>query len=96
VNYKSLSFILPAVYTLLCLLALGYIAWRALVTPGQFELAGIAIFALGLPWSLIFAFAVLAIHSSSAWLLAIACLGSCVLNGWLLYRLGQRISSHRR
>ena len=64
--------------------------------PGQFELAGIVIVALGLPWSIILTIAVLALKSSSAWLLAIAYVFSCILNGWLLYKLGNRLQLRHR
>lgn len=64
--------------------------------PGQFELAGIVIVVLGLPWSLLLTLAVLGLNSSSAWLLAIAYTVSCIVNGWLLYKLGVRLSLRRR
>jgi FtsH-binding integral membrane protein len=84
----SLGFTLAATYTGLFLLAVAYIVWRSVFTPGQFELAGVFIFLLGLPWSLILTFIVLALKSSSAWLLAIGYIFSCILNALLLYKLG--------
>lgn len=75
-------------YGILCLLAVAFVAWNALVRPGQMELAGVLFVALGLPWSLLATFAVLGIGSSSPWLLSLAFLASCVLNAWLLSRFG--------
>jgi tryptophan-rich sensory protein len=83
-------------YVLLCAAAIAYIIWSGVFAQGRIELAGIAIVLLGLPWSLIVTFAVLLVHSSSAWLLAIGYILSCVLNGYFLYKFGRSPSSRPR
>ena len=87
---------LVAGYALLCVISVGYIIWSSVLAQGRIELAGIAIVLLGLPWSLIVTFAVLALHSSSAWLLAIGYVLSCFVNGYFLYKFGISLSSRRR
>ncbi len=82
-------------YGALCAAALAYIAWAALAGGGQIELAGLLIVVLGLPWSIVLTFAVMAMGSSSPWLLGIGFGISCIANGWLLYRLGHRFASGR-
>jgi hypothetical protein len=77
-------------YALLCLAALAYILISSSVTGGKMELGGVLIVILGLPWSIILVFGVIALGSSSAWLLAIVFLVSCVINGTLLYRFTAR------
>ena len=76
------------VYLALCLLSAGLVVWSNLFGGGKMELAGIGIFILGLPWSLIGTFVVSGMHSSSAWLMAIMILLSCALNGWLVFKVG--------
>jgi hypothetical protein len=53
------------------------------------ELAGILLVLLGLPWSLIAAAAVIAAQGTSAVLFTAVIIGGCVLNTWLLYRIGR-------
>lgn len=77
---------LGVIYLTLCILALGIVVWAALFGHGRFELAGLIFVVLGLPWSLLVTFLVLAAKSSSAWLLAIGYLASCIVNAWLLFR----------
>lgn len=98
-KHYSLGFKFAAAYSLLCLLAVAYIVWCILLMPGKFELAGLVILALGLPWSLIFAVALSSLDrslpwlpaNSSAWLAAIGLVLSCIMNGWLLYRIGNKL-----
>jgi hypothetical protein len=90
-NYSA-SFILPALYGAACLIAVAYVLWKIVFTPGESELAAVIIVALGLPWSMIFAFAMLALGSSSAWGLALACIFSCIFNAWLLHKIGSKFS----
>jgi hypothetical protein len=88
IKRPTLGFIFAGAYGFLCLLALAYIGWQSVYRPGEVELAGIFVFVLGLPWSLILTFVVLSFKSSFAWLLTIGYLFSCILNAWLLYKLG--------
>lgn len=90
-NRPTLGFTLAAAYAAACLLAVAYVVFGSTFGAGGAELAGLLILILGLPWSLIFTFAVLWVGSSSAWLLAAGYVLGCLLNGWLLYRLGARL-----
>lgn len=90
-NRPTLGFTLAAAYAAACLLAVAYVLSGSALGAGEAELAGLLILILGLPWSILFTFAVLALGSSSAWLLAAAYALSCLLNGWLLYKLGARL-----
>src|SRR5262249_44411472 len=92
----SLGFIFAAAYLALCLLAVAYAVRMIVLSPGKFELAGIVILALGLPWSLIFAVTASALNISSAWLLAIGLIASCIVNVWLLYKLGAKLQSRHQ
>jgi fatty acid desaturase len=91
----TLGFTLAAAYAAACLLAVAYVVFGFALGAGGGELAGLLILILGLPWSILCTFVVLALGSSSAWLLATAYALSCVLNGWLLYKLGARLGRGR-
>jgi hypothetical protein len=95
-KHRSLGFIFSAIYSTLCFLAVSYIVLLITLYPGRFELAGIAIFLLGLPWSLVLAITASTLNLSSAWFLAIGMIASCILNGWLLYKLGSALDSRRK
>jgi hypothetical protein len=77
-------------YASLCLAALAYIPISSSLTGGKMELAGVFIGLLGLPWNLVLVFGIMALGSSSAWLLGGALLVSCFMNGTLLYWLTAR------
>jgi hypothetical protein len=94
-NRPTLGFTLAAAYALACLLAVAYAVLGGMLGAGGAELSGLLVVILGLPWSLIFTFAVLWLGSSSAWLLAASYALSCLLNGWLLYKLGARTGRRR-
>lgn len=57
-----------------------------MLSGGQIELAGILIFALGLPWSLLSTFLFTLSGVSSAWLFAITFIVSCAINALILYK----------
>ena len=71
-------------YVAVFVLALACMGAMIAFAPGRFELAGILIVLLSLPWSLVLVGAIMAVHSSSAWLIALACLLGCAVNWWLL------------
>lgn len=81
---------LASAYAVLLALAVACMAAMMLLMPGRFELAGILIVLLGLPWTLVFVGLVMAFHSSSAWLIVLACVAGCAANGWLLHRFDNR------
>ncbi len=89
---RSPGLLLAGAYTILCFLAISYIVVSSTITHGQFELAGMFILILGLPWSIIFAITLASFHMSSAWIAAGAMLLSCIMNGYLLYKIGSRLS----
>ena len=80
---------LALVYAAACVLALSYAAYKFTMTPGQSELAAVPFVVLGLPWSLAAPLA-MAMLGSSAWLALGVIVLSCVLNLWLLSRIGTR------
>jgi len=83
--------ILAGLYFAICVLAAAIVA---LSRSGQ-ELSGLGILILGLPWSLLIVAAAAAIGASSAWIYAIGMIASCGFNGWLLWRIGNRLSLAR-
>ena len=76
-------------YAVLCVLAAIYVATRFIFAPGRSELAAVVFVLLGLPWTLAVPF-LMRLGGSSAWLAIIGIAASCVLNFWLLWRLGSR------
>lgn len=86
---SRLGLIFAVLYAATCASALAYI-----LLAGE-ELAGVLILILGLPWTLVFTFAILAIGSSSAWLISGSFIVSCLLNCWLMYHLGIRFGRRR-
>jgi putative flippase GtrA len=77
------------VYALLCAAAGVYVAVQFIASPGRSELAGMAFVLLGLPWTLAVPF-LLRGGGSSAWVALIGIGASCLLNFWLLSRVGSR------
>ncbi len=88
--YKSWSLIPVTIYTLLCISAVAYTLLANIVSDGGAELAGLSIFVVGLPWSLLFGFIVIAIGGSSAWLFVIILVLSCMINGTILFKAGAK------
>ena len=81
---------LAAVYAALCVAAGIYLAMRYITSPGTSELAGIAFVVLGLPWTIALPFLMrLGAGGASAWIALIGIAASCVLNLWLLSRVGR-------
>jgi hypothetical protein len=80
-NYK-----LTSIYIVLCLLALLYIPVSSMLSGGKIELAGILVFTLGLPWSLLSVLAFTMSGVSSAWAFAIGFIVSCIINIMILYK----------
>jgi hypothetical protein len=56
--------------------------------PGTSELSALPVVVLGLPWTAVLPVLMLAVSSSSAWIVLVAVPASCALNAWLLYRRG--------
>ncbi len=77
-------------YAAVFVLTLACMGAMIAFSPGRFELAGILIVLLSLPWSLVLVGVIMALHSSSAWLIALACLAGCAANWWLLRWFDQR------
>jgi hypothetical protein len=86
---RRVGHVLAGSYAAACAVAAVYVAIQFIWSPGTSELAGVAFVLLGLPWTLAVPF-LMRLGGSSAWVALIGIAASCVLNFWLLSRVGSR------
>ena len=80
-------------YGALCLVPIVVMVWSEFFRPGKFDLIGVYLVVLGMPWTLMVAFLASALHTSAAWIFVISIALGCALNGWLLYKWGARLDA---